>query len=56
MQKDVQVFSFRTTDSSCVVINVTAVPGEIVLRHSKDVNLPYTCHIPGILKMLTCHA
>lgn len=40
MQKYVQVFSFHTTDSSCVVINVTAVPGEMVLRHSEDVNLP----------------
>lgn len=50
VQKCVQVFSFRTTDSSCVVINVT---GKIVTpvgicvllslkgRHSKYVNLPY---------------
>lgn len=51
MQKYVQVFSFHSTDSSCVAINVTATPGKIgapvgiyVLtslkeRHSEDVNL-----------------
>lgn len=52
VQKYVQVFSFHTTDSSGVVINVIAIPGKIVApvgicvlmslkgRHSKDVNLP----------------
>lgn len=52
MQKYVQAFSFRITDSSCVARNVTATPGNIsapvgvcVLmslkgRHSEDVNLP----------------
>lgn len=48
--KYVQVFSFCTIDSSCVVINVTgkivAPVGICVLlslkgRHSKDVNLPW---------------
>lgn len=50
MQKCVQVLSFHTTDSSCVVIN--AIPGKVVApmgisvllslkgRHSKEVNLP----------------